>query len=123
MYLKKEKTYREALGLLMLMTGGGQPRAPEFLHLRCQNTMTAECGIFVYDGSMMYVTWSYKAKLSTNREFYVARFLPIQVGRLLFKYLVYIRLFVDMLVREQTPSIQATSTYLFRAQPADHSEL
>jgi hypothetical protein len=26
-YLKKEKTYREALGLLMLMTVGGQPRA------------------------------------------------------------------------------------------------
>jgi hypothetical protein len=65
-YLKKEKTYREALGLLMLMTGGGQPRAPEFLHLRCQNTMTAECGIFVYDGSMMYVTRSHKAKRSTN---------------------------------------------------------
>ena len=46
----------------MLMTGGGQLRAPELLYLRCWNTVTAECGIFVYDGSMMYVTWSHKAK-------------------------------------------------------------
>lgn len=121
-YMKKEKAYREALGLLMLMTGGGQPRAPELLHLRCQNTMTAECGIFVYDGSMMYVTRSHKAKRSTNREFYVVRFLPAQVGHLLFKYLVYIRPFVDMLTREQTPRMQACSTYLFRAQAACHSE-
>jgi hypothetical protein len=122
-YMKKEKTYREALGLLMLMSGGGQPRAPELLlHLRCQNTMTAECGIFVYGGSMMYVTQSHKAKRSTNREFYVVRFLPNHVGHLLFKYLVYIRPFIDMLAREQTRSIEACSTYLFRAQTADHSE-
>jgi hypothetical protein len=85
--------------------------------------MTAEYGIFVYDGSVIYMVWSHKAKRSTNREFYVAWFLPIQVSHLLFKYLVYICPFINMLAREQISSIQATSLYLFRAQPADYSKL
>ncbi|KAK4117937.1 hypothetical protein N657DRAFT_490811 [Parathielavia appendiculata] len=91
-------------------------------HLRCQNSKSAECGIFVYDGRMMYLTRSHKAKRSTNREFYVARFLPVQPGHLLFKYLVYIRPVVDMLMREQRPDLRACSTYLFRAQVSDDSK-
>ena len=110
------------MGLLMLTTGGGQPRAPDLLHLQCQNSMTAECGIFIYDGRVAYVTRSHKAKRSTNREFHVVRFLPAQVGHLLFKYLVFIRPLVDMLMREQTPHLRECSTYLFRAQKPHNSE-
>ncbi|KAK4118290.1 hypothetical protein N657DRAFT_685319 [Parathielavia appendiculata] len=63
-----------------------------------------------------------KAKRSTNGEFYIARFLPVQPGHLLFKYLVYIRPVVDMLMREQSPDLRACSTDLFRAQVSDDSK-
>ena len=106
----------------MLVACGGQPRAPNLLHLRCENAMLADRGIFVYGGSVIYLTRSHKAKRLTNREFYIARFLPIQPGHLLFKYLVYIRPFVDMLMREQRPSLRGCSTYLFHTQASDDSE-
>lgn len=105
-YVRKETAFCEAIALLMLVAGGGQPRAPDLLHLRCEIAMPAERGIFVYGGSVMYLTRSQKAKRSTNREFYVARFLPVQPGHLLFKYLVYIRPVVDMLMPEQTPTCE-----------------
>ncbi|KAH7205203.1 hypothetical protein BKA60DRAFT_153124 [Fusarium oxysporum] len=43
----------------------------------------------------------HKAKQLTNREFYVIRFLPVRLGHVLFKYLVYIRRVADLLHREQ----------------------
>lgn len=116
-YWKKETQLREALAVLMLMTGGGQPRSPDLLHLRVRNCETVERGLYVYNGSIIYLTRSHKAKRSTNREFIVARFLPVQVGCFLFQYLVYIRPFVDLLVPEHYPYIKECSSYLFRSQP------
>ncbi|MBE3049179.1 hypothetical protein IMZ48_43115 [Candidatus Bathyarchaeota archaeon] len=63
-----------------MMTGGGQPRSPDLLGLRVRNCGTSERGFYVYNGSIIYLTRSHKAKRSTNREFVVARFLPVQVG-------------------------------------------
>lgn len=40
---------------------------------------------------MVYVTRHHKALKVTNREFHVLRYLPQQVGRILFLHLVYIR--------------------------------
>jgi hypothetical protein len=48
-----------------------------------------------------YVIRHHKAKRLTNREFYVARFLPVRLGHVLFKYLVYIRRMADLLHRER----------------------
>jgi hypothetical protein len=50
---------------------------------------------------MAYLTCYYKAKRSTNREFNVVCFLLMQLGHILYKYLVYICLFVEMLQRKQ----------------------
>ncbi|KAG7408489.1 hypothetical protein Forpe1208_v012076 [Fusarium oxysporum f. sp. rapae] len=113
-YWKKEEALREVLAGLLMMTGGGQPRGPDLLHILLRNCGTAERGLYVYNGFMIYLTRSHKAKRSTNREFVVARFLPIQVGHLVYKYLVYIRPFVDMLAREQYPYISECSWYMFR---------
>ncbi|KAJ4065542.1 hypothetical protein NW761_015265, partial [Fusarium oxysporum] len=96
------------------MTGGGQPRGPDLLHILLRNCGTAERGLYVYNGFVIYLTRSHKAKRSTNREFVVARFLPIQVGHIVYRYLVYIRPFVDMLAREQYPYIRECSWYMFR---------
>lgn len=108
---------RELLAALLYMTGGGQPRGPDLLSLRHRNSGTAERGIYLYGGSMIYLTRNHKVKRSTNREFLVARFLPVQIGHLVFKYLVYIRPFVDLLIREQTFCSGECSPYLFRFRP------
>ena len=52
---------------------------------------------------MVYLTRGHKAKRSTNREFIVAQFLPLQVGMLLYNYIVFIRPFTDMLTQERYP--------------------
>ncbi|KAK1953553.1 hypothetical protein LY78DRAFT_730986 [Colletotrichum sublineola] len=122
-YIAKERLFLEHLAVLMHITGGGQPRSSDILHLRCENTGTAERGIYVYKGSVVYLTRCHKAKRSTNLEFYVARFLPQAVGQLLFQYLVYIRPFVDMLSREVFTTVRGPcSTYLFRQGPESSAE-
>jgi hypothetical protein len=115
-YLKKEEALREVLAGLMLMTCGGQPRSPDLLNVRVRNHRTSERGLYVYNGYMIYITRSHKAKRSTNREFIVARFFPSQVGHLMYIHLVYIRPFVDLLAREQQPHVDACSPFLFRSR-------
>ncbi|EXL52797.1 hypothetical protein FOCG_08558 [Fusarium oxysporum f. sp. radicis-lycopersici 26381] len=120
-YLKKEEALRENLAGLMLMTCGGQPRSPDLLSIRVSNHRTSERGLYIYNGYMIYVTCSHKAKRSTNRGFVVARFFPSQVGHLMYIYLVYIRPFVDMLAREQLPNIDGCSPFFFRSRPESDS--
>ncbi|EXM14467.1 hypothetical protein FOTG_17142 [Fusarium oxysporum f. sp. vasinfectum 25433] len=67
-----------------LYTACGQtPRIRELLSLEIENGLNAS------------------SKRITNREFYVVRFLPVRLGYVLFKYLVYIRRVADLLRREQ----------------------
>ncbi|KAJ0139660.1 hypothetical protein HZ326_17414 [Fusarium oxysporum f. sp. albedinis] len=120
-YLKKEEALREILAGLMLMTCGGQPRSPDLLNIRVRNHRTSERSLYVYNGYMIYVTRSHKAKRSTNREFVVARFFPSQVGHLMYTHLVYIRPFVDMLAREQLPHINGCSPFFFRSRSESDS--
>lgn len=78
-----------------LHTACGQvPRAPELLGLECENGSSTERGLYVWNGFMVYLTRHYKAKRSTNREFIVVRFMPVRLGYVLYKYLVYIRRFL-----------------------------
>ncbi|KAH7190073.1 hypothetical protein DER44DRAFT_851671 [Fusarium oxysporum] len=116
-FFKKEEAMREVLADLMLITCGGQPRSPDLLEVRVRNHRTAERNFYIYNGFVIYVTRSHKAKRSTNREFIVARLLPFRAGHLLYMYLVYIRPFVDMLTREHQPHINECSPYLFRSRP------
>ncbi|KAH6658767.1 hypothetical protein F5X68DRAFT_123524, partial [Plectosphaerella plurivora] len=81
----------EYLIVLLLFTGRGPPRGPDLLYLRYYNTGPVERSIFIHEGSLVYLTRSYKAKRLTNREFYVARFLPPVVGEILYLYLTAIR--------------------------------
>lgn len=50
---------------------------------------------------MIYVTRHHKAKRVTNREFFVVRFLPARLARVLFYYVVSIRRVSELLRREQ----------------------
>ena len=124
-YVKKEETFREILGWLMNLTGGQTARWTELLSLWCENGEFGGNGIFVYDALILYLIRHHKAKSSTNREFIVARFLPAEVGHLLYKYLVYVRRFIELLDRERGFSGQGSngsSPLLFRAQTVQGSK-
>ncbi|KAF5256627.1 hypothetical protein FOXYS1_12886 [Fusarium oxysporum] len=85
-----------------LYTACGQtPRIRELFSLEYENGLNTTCGVHVWGGYMAYIICHHKAKRLTNREFYVVRFLPVRLGHVLFKYLVYIRRLADLLRREQ----------------------
>lgn len=85
----------------VVQTVGGQvARVSELSSLEYENSLSIERGFYVYNGFMILVTRHYKAKRSTNREFNVVRFLCGRGGQVVFKYLVYIRRFLEILRRE-----------------------
>jgi hypothetical protein len=72
-------------------------RAPELLGVECENGSSTERGLYFWNGFMVYLTRHHKAKRSTNREFIVVRFMSVRLGYVMYKYLVYIRRFLEML--------------------------
>ena len=98
------------------MACGQLARASELLGLECTNGSSTGRGICAWNGFLISVIRHHKAKRLTNQEFNVVRFLPVQLGQSMYKYLVYIRPFLDMLQRERALSPPAQpSTLLFRA--------
>ncbi|KAH6977644.1 hypothetical protein EDB80DRAFT_826229 [Ilyonectria destructans] len=77
----KAVTRLEEMILGSLYTACGQAsRLTELLSIGCENSPSA-----------IYSIFHYKAKRSTNREFYVVRFLPVRLGMVVVKYLICIR--------------------------------
>ena len=113
-YLKSTESLQKCLAGIMYCLGGQAPRVTELFSLECCNGQSSQCGIYVYNGYMIYVIRHHKAKRSTNNEFIVVRFLPARPGKLLYYYLVYIRLVAAMFYRETSMrKTRATSNLLF----------
>ena len=98
-YLERERELRCQLMLLLYLLGGQAPRSTELFSLECDNGPGSLRGLYVQNGSLLYVTRHNKSRQTTNREFQVARYLPREAGEILFYYLVYVRRFAEMLRR------------------------
>ncbi|KAJ9419856.1 hypothetical protein QL093DRAFT_2639624 [Fusarium oxysporum] len=70
-YLKQVTELEEMLAGGLYVEGGSCPRNGPF----------TSCGIYVWNGSVVYVARHHKAKRQTNREFYVVRFLLARLSR------------------------------------------
>ncbi|KAJ9633674.1 hypothetical protein H2199_009286 [Coniosporium tulheliwenetii] len=118
-YLRRKEVLLESLLAVMYVLAGQGPRSTELLSLQHCNGPFGERGVYIHNGYMIYIARHHKARRSTNKEFYVVRFLPWAAGRLLFYYLVYIRPFTEMLKR-QVPiaSSEAGSSMLFSSDHA-----
>ena len=101
------------------------PRGPELLGLECENGPATKRGLYVWNGFMVYVTCHHKAKRSTNREFVVVRFMSVRLGHVMYKNLVYIRRFLEMLELEQESGTGSAvqSRLLFRCGHAPNKPL
>ncbi|KAJ4253740.1 hypothetical protein NW764_016372 [Fusarium oxysporum] len=100
-YLKQVKKMEEQMAGGLYTACGQTPRIRELFSLEYENGLNTTCGVRVWGGYMAYIICHHKAKRLTNREFYVMRFLPVRLGHVMFKYLVYIRRLADLLRREQ----------------------
>lgn len=86
----------------MYATGGQVPRLRgELLEVAYENSVYKERGMYVWNGSVFYLIKHHKAKRITNKEFYVARFLPARFGKVVIQYMAYIRPVAAILRRER----------------------
>lgn len=77
------------------------------------NTRLAFRNVFVRDGRILIILFYNKARASNYYAFYIVRYLPSSLGMSVFKYLVYIRRFLDFLAGQlQMPRYQSTE-FLF----------
>jgi hypothetical protein len=98
-YLKEETELLASIMLLCFLYGGQAPRTSEMFSIECQNGPATSRGLYVDQGTLMYVTRHNKSRSSTNQEFQVARYLPPRVAELVAAYVVYVRPFANMLCR------------------------
>lgn len=101
LYLKLVTQLEEQLAGGLYTACGQCPRASELLSLRCESGSSTPCGISIWNRFMIYLLRNNKSKHRTNREFFVARFLPVRLGHVMYKYLTYIRRVAVILRREQ----------------------
>jgi hypothetical protein len=90
-YLHGHDTFLKNLMVLEQLDSGQAARVSELLTLEQTNTRSRLRGIGIFGGQMFSITRHNKARLTTNREFQVARFFSPQVAALMYRYLVYIR--------------------------------
>ncbi len=99
-YLAEESNLVLLLFQLLFLRAGQGPRTLELSSIECYNGPSTSRGLYVHDGSMVYITRHAKARQATNQEFQVARYLCREDSMLLARYLVYVRPFTDMLYRK-----------------------
>ena len=101
-YLKDVEKLEEMLAGGMYTACGQVPRLRELLSLELENGPFTKGSISLWNGYAIYIIRHHKAKRQTNKEFYVARFLPARLGATLCKYMACIRRLADMLRREHS---------------------
>ncbi|PNP50512.1 hypothetical protein FNYG_15955 [Fusarium nygamai] len=90
-YLYGHDACLKTIMVLAQLDSGQGARISELLTLEQANTRSRLRGIGIFGGKIFSITRHHKARLTTNREFQVARFFSSQVATLLYRYLVYIR--------------------------------
>jgi hypothetical protein len=90
-YLLRTKQLEEMLMGGLYTSCGQAPRLRELASLEIENSPTSMRGIYIWNGSVIYIIRHHKAKRTTNHEFNVVRFLPSRLGIVLIQYLAYIR--------------------------------
>ena len=100
-YLDNQKRFIELLMLLMLLIGGQPARGPELGSVKFRNSTLSRCNFFIIDGHGFYVTEYHKTKASTNYSYFVVRYLPQPVTRLiLLLYIAFIQPFCKLLYNQ-----------------------
>ena len=93
-YSKAMRLFREYLLVLAHIIGRQPARGMELVTVQYKNSANGESrGIFIEDGLMVYMTRYYKGYRASRKAKIIYRYLPQEVGELLFYYLQLVILF------------------------------
>jgi hypothetical protein len=94
-------------------------RGTEIMIIKWCNTRHTMRNIIIYHRRLMVLIEYNKNQASTDNSFYIARILPLVIGRILFRYLVYIKPFCDALLPQlQLAQSSLNAYYLFASKDA-----
>ena len=78
---------------------GGQPaRGLEIRTVKVYNTVYTQRNVYILGGEAVFITLYDKNLSKRDNIEFIMRFLPSKVGKILVKYLVFVRLFVKALL-------------------------
>ena len=103
-------------------TGGTPARGPEVNSVKVENTPDFFRNVFIYNGYFYFLTKYHKARVSINFAFYVTRFFPPTIGRLLYTYIVYVRPVMRMLAHRYNPYQTTNDTSSSQSTVATQAE-
>ncbi|KAJ5571339.1 hypothetical protein N7535_004999 [Penicillium sp. DV-2018c] len=90
--------FEEKLAVLVHITGGQPPRAPELLSIRHRNTANSGLrNVFIEDGLVAFVTRYHKGFYASGDAKVIHRYVPREVGELVVWYLWLVLPFHEML--------------------------
>ena len=111
-FLEQASMFLRPLCTAIHVTGGQPGRGSELMSIKWRNGQHALRNVYIYDGCVLVLIKYNKSRASTNRSFWVARFLPPAVGQILFIYLVYIRPVVESIIQDLLQR-QVSTDFLF----------
>lgn len=112
-YLESGTQVASEIFAALHITAGLPGRGTETSSIRVLNTQLAIRHVFVREGRILIVLSYNKARASNNYAFYIVRYIPSGLDASMFKYLVYIRPFIDFLAGQlEMPKYQSTE-FLF----------
>jgi hypothetical protein len=99
-YLQAGTEVEKQLWSAIHLTAGLPGRGSEICSIRLHNTALAIRHIFIRGGQILVIISYNKARTSNNYAFYIVRYLPLPLGLSVFKYIVYVRPFLDFLANQ-----------------------
>ena len=97
----------------MHITAGLPPRGSEGTTVKVENTAQVLRNIFIVNGRMAIIFEYNKSRAANNRSFFIVRFLPADLGQLVFCYLAYIWLFSNFLCKQVGVPHYRSNEFLF----------
>ena len=117
-YYKAMQQARHALAVLVHITGGAPPRGSELLTICFENNRQGHSrGIFIKDGSVVFLTTYYKNITQTRQSKVIHCYVPREVGELVVFYLWFCRPFWQRLVVAAWGEAEEESGYMWEPQP------
>ncbi|WVO12403.1 hypothetical protein L204_105322 [Cryptococcus depauperatus] len=90
-WLGQTASFIQILMTLCHLLYGGLPRRPEMVGMKIQNSVSGLRNIFHVSGRLFLVFHYHKSQSFTNKEKWVARMLPLELGDIMMRYLAYVR--------------------------------
>lgn len=92
-YLDQAQQFLEIMFVLIHITSGQPARVTELVHMRVFNSLSSYRSVYLYFGSVMFLTAYSKTDSMTQRNRMIARFLPKSLKQLFLVYLMIVRPF------------------------------